>query len=152
MLDPRETDIDGVSFKVEPLALKESRATFVRLVHMIGPAFAQMGKAVIGSKDVLDIDSEVALAAIGTLMTDMREEDLDHCCRVFGAKTKMRAENGTYVPLSDTIFAGRLTLMFKWLAFCIEVNYSDFLGVLKDMKARMSPVAKTPSVSASPAE
>jgi len=139
--------IDDIEFEVEQLNIKDARACLVRLSHVLGPALTELAKS--NAKDVLDVDTGVVASALGRLMTTMSEEDLEYFCGAFGKKSKVKVGELwlSVDKAGDSIFRGRLALMFKWLSFAAEVNYSDFLGVLTSMRGRLSVGAASPSTS-----
>lgn len=144
MLDCQQKEIDGQVFSVEMLDSKSARAAFVRLTRILGPSLSALAKS--KETNLLNIDHSIALDALSQLFASMSEEDLEFFCDKFRAKTKIPVA-GTYGPLPDAIFAGKMTLLFKWLWFCLEVNYSDFLAVFRDMKLPTSNPTASPSPS-----
>lgn len=139
MQSTQQREIDGTTFEVSQLDVKVSRAVFVRLGRVLGPALAEFGK--VGDvKSLLDVDHSVAFGAISKLLMNASEEDLEFFCQTFMKKSKFIPPEGTgLIGLVDLAFTGRLLTMFKWLAFAIEVNYSDFLDVFKNMTPPTSP-------------
>jgi tail assembly chaperone len=147
-------EIDGMTFEVSQLDVKVSRAVFVRLTKLLGPALGELGKAIsaAGSTSILDLDHTAVLPAMAQLVACMSEEELEFLVQAFMKKSKFTPPEGTgqLIPLVDIAFTGRLLTMFKWLAFAIEVNYADFFAVFKTIKLPTSRSEKTPSPSSSP--
>ncbi len=146
MLETKQREIDGVTFSVEMLDGKSSRGVFVRVVKLLGPSLADLAKS--GAESILDADHTVALGALAKLTEGLTEVDLEALVDVFSRKTKI-AVGAAWVPVPDAVFAGKLLTMFKWLAFCLEVNYSDFLGAFATTARPAAPKA-TESLSPSP--
>ena len=121
--------IDGVQFRVTQLGFSASRKALLRLSKSIGPALAEVLEAAESTKDV-------ALApALGRLVESVNEEDLDFFSQVFGESTSY-SEDGERWPLlrkenQEILFTGRMLTFFKWLGFCIEVNYADFFDAYR---------------------
>jgi hypothetical protein len=148
MLASEKRTIDELEFEVSQLPVKDARAMLVRLTRVIGPALTEFAKD--GATSLGDIDHTTVAGAFGKLATTLTEEDLEYLCAKFGTVSKVRVGN-LMLPVDkagDTVFSGRLTTMFKWLWFAVEVNYSDFLGGLRDMSGLLSAGPKaSPSTS-----
>lgn len=136
-------EIEGLHFEVTQLGFAKSRQVFVRLSKALGPALAAFldGKQSLASVDLrgalvdlLDRLSEADLVAVSdALMTDAKV-----------------SRDGTKWPFlkdqAEEIFAGRMLTYFQWLAFALEVNYSDFFGALRGL-AGPAQGASTPESS-----
>jgi hypothetical protein len=139
MLEARTREIDGLEFTVSMLPPKKARATLLRLSRLVGPALAELaqGKA----ESILDLDTSHVLAAVSRFFAGMAEEDLEHFVSTFQSVTLVPIPDmpeAKPIPPGDALFAGRGTLIvFKWLIFCLEVNYSDFLDELKGQLTRL---------------
>ncbi len=147
MLASEKRTIDDLDFEVSQLPVKDARAVLVRLTRVIGPALAAFAKD--GAKSLGDIDHMTVANALSTLASSMSEEDLEYLCEKFGKVSKVKVGE-LMLPVDkagDAVFSGRLTVMFKWIWFAIEVNYSDFLGGLRDMSGRLSVAKAPPSTS-----
>jgi hypothetical protein len=144
MRDPVKKTIDGVTFEVTPLGHKTARGAFVRLSKAVGPALARSA----GSGDVTDLtgsDVNVA-AALGEVIGNVSDEDLDWFSDVLGKTTRYSVDGEKWPFLDssnrDVLFQGRLLLFFHWLAFALEVNYSDFFGWLRSALDAGEPAAE----------
>ena len=126
----------------------------VRLVRVLGPvvgalmegAASKMTSGPKGSKTkpvaamdksarlgaILEADPATVSKVLTELGSRLTEEDLEYFASVFGATTQVEREPGKLLPLTlqdqEIHFAGRFGEMFRWLGFCLEVNYSDFFG------------------------
>lgn len=147
MLASEKKTIDDLEFEVSQLPVKDARAVLVRLTRVLGPALAAFAKD--GAKNLGDIDHMTVANALSQLATTVGEEDLEYLCEKFGKVSKVKVGNlmVSVDKAGDTVFSGRLTTMFKWIWFCIEVGYSDFLGGLRDMSGRLSAGKVQPSTS-----
>lgn len=135
MRDPEQRTIDGIAFEVTPLGYKKARQVFVRLTKTIGPALAMGAEG-----------ADVDMAAVLGVLTDrVSDADLEYFGEVFGSTTKYSTDGERWPFLraadQETLFAGQLMLFFRWLAFCLEVNFSDFLDFLKSAEVGGGPGA-----------
>lgn len=128
------------TFRVTQLTGIEGRKLFARLVRFVGPAIA--GAVSSGRlKSLLDINLDVG-SLMGQLADKFTDDELDFFCKKLGACTELVGDNGKTTKLDlniqDVIFAGHLFDMFKWMAFALEVQFSDFLSELKRIQAAKS--------------
>jgi hypothetical protein len=117
---PTETkEIDGMVFRVGALELRAERALLVRLVKLLGPAIAELSN---GS----------AADAITALLAKLDEKEVDTLVETFRPITQARMElaNGgeQWVPCLDSFFKKGASSQFKWLWFCLEHQFGNFLG------------------------
>lgn len=114
---PQQRSIDGQEFKVTPLGGLSARSVNVRMVRLLGPLLVK------GRDGVTD------------LFQNLTEMDVEYLCDVFMPKTMMRSNEGKWVQLDsgifDIIFGQKQLTMWKWLKFCLEVNFPDFLALAK---------------------
>lgn len=138
------------TYRVTQLTALKSRALFARLVRFVGPAAAA---ALGGGRRLSQLN-------VGELVSDIAgrvsDEELGYFCDVLGSCTEIVGSNGALVRLDRNVidfhFAGHLLDMFTWMAFALEVNYSDFLSAWKRTPgaASMAPVSgPSPSPTAS---
>ena len=145
MLEVKEKTIDGHDFKYHPLMATPARELLDKLIRMFGPSIA----AAVEGLDSAEIDVNMnvtsilgsAMGSVGGSVRELSEalqpafhhklvEDL-------GSHTQWRNEEGNYVPLKkelrEVLFATNLLTEFKWLAFCLEVQFSDFFGLFQTL-------------------
>lgn len=132
MLKTESRAIGNSVFHVRQLGTRVGRATLTRLLKTLGPA---MG-AFLEGRDLAKIEGEPSGSAMAKVLAELSgslsDEDLDYFCRTFGEATLVETEAGRQVPLTletqELLFAGKYDELFKWLLFCLEVNYSSFLA------------------------
>lgn len=141
MLETREKTIGNHTYYVRQLGATKGRQALVRLVKTLGPVLGaalggmsleQMSK----SKEpinVMDMDADTIAPLLESLATHINESDLEWFCDTFGECTQVKTPEGGQVPLNkekqELHFAGRYGEMFRWLGFCLEVNFKDFLSI-----------------------
>jgi len=101
--------IDGFTYEITQLGALKGSQVFVRVLKMIGPAFAT-------KKDV----------DFGKLLSGVNEEDLLYLINSFTPMTNVPGV-GPLERNFDIHFVGRYMAMMKWLFACLEANYGDFL-------------------------
>jgi hypothetical protein len=135
------------TYRVTQLTALKSRALFVRLVKLLGPAVV----TVIGSG--VNVNRAQLGGLLSELFTRLSDDELAYFCNVLGACTEVLGPGGAVVidspAMIDVHFAGRLLDMFKWLRFALEVQFSDFLSAAKATLAAGSTAQGT-APSASP--
>ncbi len=110
-------------YTVLPLPGRKGLTTFTELIKMAGPAFGTPGN---------EKDKRVT-AAIGQILESLDAEQILGFATLFGGYTTVTRADESEISLSenklfDSHFAGNYLEMFEWFGFCLEVNYSSFLG------------------------
>lgn len=128
--------IDGIDFTHTQLGAKEGRKVLVMITKSVGPGLGKL----LGETNAVSVT-----AAIGDAVKDLADSltvsDLEMLCETMGRSTEMLWD-GKFIQLTtdhqDIVFAGKYGTMFKWLWFCLEVNYSSFFDMLGIAKATLS--------------
>lgn len=137
MIEPQTTTIEGVTFTVTPLRLKKSREVFLRLTKRVAPGLGALLDALAsGGGSLMDSDAGKIGGALEALVGPLSDEDLDWISDAFGETTTFSTdgEKTPYLTAAnrESLFQGRLVLFFRWIAYCIEVNYADFFALLRE--------------------
>lgn len=106
LLKSESREIDGFTYEVTQLGAIKGSQVFVRVLRLLGP--------MVKTKDV------------GSLFANLQEEDVKYLCDAFAPRTQVMG----VAPLDkcfDFHFAGRYMALVKWLVFCFELNFGDFL-------------------------
>lgn len=137
----RSKEINGVVYEVAPLPFSIGKVALLKFSKIATPVIAQ----VLGS----DGNHEAAVAsAIATLPALLTEEDLNYFTTEFGKQSKYKVGD-KMVPMTSTNielhFAAEYGSYFKWLAFCVEVNFGGFFAELLQgsLVSVASPAAPT---------
>lgn len=121
----QERVIGGTTYKVRPLGHTLARKVFVRAAKAIGPAAAAA--------------AEDPAKAVGALVENVTDSDLEWIADVFGKVTQYEGPDGWPFLHKDArelrFGGGKLFEFFEWLAFCLEVNYADFFAFAKLVSA-----------------
>jgi hypothetical protein len=151
-LDERaqEREIDGFTYKVQPLPFGIGRKVLVRTLHVIGPILKALAANGRGTK------WEQGAAALAAIPEALSDDDLRFLGDNFGDASWFRhPENGNMVGLvaktQEFHFAARYAAFTAWILFALEVNYAGFFsgGVMKDAVAHLRNLAPAPSPSQS---
>lgn len=144
MIQAAEKEIDGIKFQVSGLDFRTERAMTVRLAKLVGPAMAALAAK----------GKEGAPEALKQLLMELEDEEIQYLCDKFGVVTKVameRSDGIAWVPYTEKIFeregAKGVMSQFKWLWFCLEHQFADFLGsgsatlseALKSLQTKVSP-------------
>ncbi len=166
MLKQRKRTISGVTYQVTQLGWEQARSVFVRLTKMLGPALADgiesLDTAVSGKSGELSLE-KVSVKSISALLSQLveklSEDDFKYLTDVFAESTAIVKADGKVPQLKDEIFshfAGDFARLLKWLVFCVEVNFFDFLseqggiaGLLSQIMAKAQQ-RKSPTTSTGP--
>lgn len=131
-----ERRIGDHTYRVTQLTALKARALFARLVRFIGPAAA----TAIGAGQLPSMGDLGGM--LGELTERVSDDELGWFAARLGECSYLVGDNGKVLQLEPSVvdlhFAGALLDMFKWMAFALEVNFADFLSVLKRTQAAAS--------------
>lgn len=102
-------------------------------------------------------EGAMVLSGIADIVTNLPEADVQALAKQFAACTRVGGgAYGTTEPLVqlakvyDEHFAGNMSEWLAWIAFCVEVNFADFLGLLKGKLAEVFARRKGPAGATQP--
>lgn len=133
MRKEKETTIEGTKFKVTQIGFEDGIELMTMLYKSLGPSIGAM-LAGLDKKPGEDLGStNVSMGAVsnalGELAKRLNAADLKHVVHTLAKATLIEREPGKWPTLEPEVdLAGDYGLMFKWLAFALEVNYGNFLG------------------------
>jgi hypothetical protein len=133
-------------YTVTVLPVQSGREAMIRLQRIMAGG---IGAITTGSRS----DIPAALAGVSERLT---AGDLEWFCSTFGKATKVctppdeTAPNGRTLILAESdaqtlVFAGNYLEMFKWLEFCIELNFGSLLEKIKGALASPAPAPVVPA-------
>lgn len=108
MRETRSKEIAGRTYEVTQLGAVAGQKVFVRVLKVLGPA--------IGAKDM------------AALLGGIQESDVQALVDAFIPMTHIAGVGQLNARTFDDHFAGAYRELFDWLAFCVEVNFGDFLS------------------------
>ena len=159
MREPQELRFGGYVYTVRPLGAEKSMATFERLIKLVAPGSRGIADAVTVAKTLEALTLVGLPAALSSVLEELKVGTTLELAKVFGPSSNVRVEDFTEGPgprvdaVLDDHFAGKLSHLYRWLCFCVEVNYGDFFdsagpaqGVVQKVQALFQ---KTPSASPS---
>jgi hypothetical protein len=81
----------------------------------------------LGTKQGLKILSRVSKAPNGNILA-LGDEDVDYVCDTFAKHTSvdMADKSPQLSAIFELHFRGKYNALVEWLAFCMEVNFSNF--------------------------
>lgn len=153
MLEAQEREIDGSVYWYQPLMATPARELLDQLIRKFGPAFAAAVEGLENADLNLDQDTVNVGEILGTVTESIGgsireavrglEAPFHHkLVEQLGKQSQIKntETQNQFVPLSKDIrevhFATNLLSEFKWIAFCLEVQYSDFFALLRTTAAR----------------
>lgn len=141
--------IGDITFEVVPLPWKKARAVLARLQQVFGPAVAELLRSGTSVKALGDVDTKEVAGALEKFAAGLTEAELDYFCTAFEEGASVSVAGNVALPMkaANTVFDGQLMLMYRWLVFCCEVNFADFLGAL----VKLAPKSRA-TEKASPSE
>lgn len=119
----QDVQIDGHTFEIPVLDALVGRRLVVKLMNALAPALAQATKQ--------DGKEAQGAALIGTALEGLTPELLGEFCDAFGSQSRVDVGDGKRPLVKDvfsSLFAGKYSLMFKWLFECCRANFADFLA------------------------
>ena len=146
MIEATDREIDGHTYRYMPLMAGKARTLLDELIQRFG---APMGSAVEAldraqgltldddTEDMTKMAGKLA-APVGAAITGLAGQ-LDpafhaRLVKTLAAQTQVHTGAEKLVPLSTVIeihFATSLLAETKWIGFCLECQYSDFLDLFK---------------------
>lgn len=148
MLEAITKEIGGYEFKFQPLMATPARTLFDKLVNRFGPTIASAMEGLEQANE-LNLEQETEdqagmiaamFPALGSgireLSGALNENFHRDIVKTLGDQTHVRLEeDGEFVSLRkevrEVLFAQKLTLEFKWLGFCLGVQFADFFELFK---------------------
>lgn len=159
MIETKSKLIDGVTVQVTSLTATRSYKVFNVLAKALGPALL---KALSGAKSTEEmasgglslgsIDVTGLADGVGILLDRLSPGEWDALVKEL-FETAYIIKDGKQLPFMQVFeieFAGKLFSLFKAVQFAVEVNYGDFLGVLRGAQAQAAVTAASRLTSPSP--
>lgn len=119
--------LDGVTYEVTPLPFGVGKRELIRFIKLASPVIS----AAFEKQD----SRAMAASIFGVVPDVLTDEDVDHFRNTFGPYSQFQ-QGAEWLKLTtaqqDLHFAGRYMSFMKWLAFCFEVNFSDFFAGIRD--------------------
>ena len=135
-----ERDIDGHRYICQQLPARKAFVLLADVGKVIGPALASaIEDGTEGLASLIDKDAGlggIASALFGNLDTDLVMSIIDRLCDATDLVTDGKKKRLT-PSLIDLHFQGRMMSMFKWLKFCLEVQYRDFFQETTGLAAEL---------------
>jgi hypothetical protein len=134
----QEREIDGVMYEAWPLKFEKGRPALVKLMATWAVIMGSVTRgAAQGAGAISGVFEALPLA--------LSDADFTYYAKLFGDASRFKAPAASegaddrWVPLLERTqnehFQGRYSAYFQWIAFCMEVNFSNFFdgisGVLK---------------------
>lgn len=151
----QDREIDGVTYRVGPLTAAVGRKLLVELKSLLGPTLAEIvrgaGSLDLSEKSLLDMDLGPVANAIAAFAEDVTPEKYEYIVTTLASQSQYSEDGGKFIPfkMNTEHFRGRYLSEIKWLAFALEVNYSDFLSVLNPTTNALSALVAEASKSRS---
>lgn len=141
MLEPRSKTIDDLSFTLSPMPARRGLKMFTRLARVLGPALGQLGEGFKTGGSLAAMDIAPLGAALGTAFGALDDTETDaivngllDTCRV-----EVEGKSIRFLDVMDALIAGRTEVLFKLLAWAVEVNYGGFFKGLLGLGAKPAP-------------
>lgn len=145
MREPKQKEIDGITYKMYPLSPFKSSKILTRIIKVVGKP---MGKLIgdsqkEGKESLLDADvnPELIGEALSALTENLEESQVERLMKdlLSSDLITFSKDGDDFKKLSNVeghIQKNDLGLLhlFKLVKFSLEVNYSDFLGGLVELK------------------
>lgn len=139
MPEPEKRDIDGYSFTVSKLPGRRMTRVFVRLTKAVGKGGSGLGGLL--KKGAIEDQASAILSLLGAV----DEDDVMFIANELLTPCTYRAPDGSGGNPSDnfdTLFQGRIDLLFKVLVFALQVNFGSFFKGLSERAAAQAAAPK----------
>lgn len=146
MREPKEITIDEITYKMYPLSPFKSSKILTRILKLVGrPLGKLIGESQKGGKGGLmdaDVNPEIIGLALEALTERMEESEIEKLMKdLLPLDLITFSEEGgekfTKIINIENHLNKRdkgLMHLFKLVKFSLEVNYSDFLGEIAELK------------------
>jgi len=129
MLETKTKIIGSTEYEVTQLPFLQARKVMLTLTNKLGPG---IGQVLAASPNINDINVAVG---VEKLSENLDEATLVSITDTFGPTSRVFLEDGrkpylTKENLNSHFKGGNMLEYFQWLAFCVEVNFSDFFKEL----------------------
>ncbi len=143
--------IDGIEFTVTQMPAMRSQRVFQRLASAIGPAIAAALRDAPAGDAILEGDVRIG-DAVKQLFDRLTIPELEAIEKELleTATVVQDGQTARVLAIADELLAGRLSTLFKLVAFAIEVNYRDFFDAAGGARALLAEALTWKSRGASP--
>ncbi len=155
MRKEKEKTINGTKFRVVQLGFEDGIDLLVTLYKTLGPSLGVF-MAGLERKDSKSLgDTEVSMSGMRDALLELAQRlnasDLKLVVSTLAKTTRVNREGEKWPLLEPEVdLAGEYGLMFKWLAFALEVNYSGFFDGAASPMGGLAAALQTLKPSASP--
>ncbi len=127
--------IGGHDFTVYLLPWEQANDVLIEIADVIAPALAQLAAEPDSLDTLLEskLDGPEVAKVIAAAVQKLTRERMRFVTQTLMSVT--HCDGKELKAISNAVFRGELTLMYKWLAFAIQVNYADFLSALQSTAA-----------------
>ena len=133
MRKEHETEINGTRYKMIQLPFKEAGPLFMDVLKKVGPGMAMAAAGNTNATKALGVKE---------VLERLSWDDLERYAGLFGKVCQIEVDDKwPYLDAKrrDEVFTGKLLDFTKWIQWCAEVNYGDFLGELRRLSEQDQP-------------
>lgn len=151
MYEAKSKEIDGLNVVVTEWPARKALMTKLRLSRIVTPSIGELigGANSINQDSLLDsdVDLEKVGSAIGTLMSDLTDDQFKWLIKIMMSCVHVDDMDMSDEKNFDVKFAGSLASFYKIVWFVLEVNYGSFFGkggigkAVEKIKTKMSALS-----------
>ena len=143
MIETKDKTIDGKKITVTQFPGRIGLNLKTKISKLVGPTIFTALKSISGTgKKFMDKDVDLETAAIAIEKFLERVEPDSWESLIFEILNMTRINNQEITPeIFDIEFAGSFVTLYKIIAFVLEVNYKDFLGLTGIGLSKLQQVA-----------
>lgn len=157
MLEQKTKSIDGITYRVSQVGGKRALKMFTTLAKMLAPALAKAAESMptggFKSLSTVDLSSLNIGTAVEALVDRLDEPKITEIIDTLAGVTECNDGGDKWPQLSgvfDIHFAGKMSSLFKWLAFALEVQFGDFFDAFGSLAQKVGSPKSAGQASASP--
>jgi hypothetical protein len=131
--------IDGEEYKSQPHYGERNLYFFAQFVKLFTEPLANLilgfvdsGADTLNVDSIMDADLDWKAIAHGIINLSDKLSPQEYVDLVKGFLAETQYKNKSVSESFNSLFAGRMLLVHKLLAFALEVNFADFLSLAKD--------------------
>lgn len=126
-IETREKTINGRNITVTQFPGRKSLQYKIQIVKLIGGAFAHLLSGTKSVKDFTTMDVSILVPAIEKLAAQLNPNEFVDFVLTLFSMTRIDGKE-INATIFDMEFGGDLALMYRVLAFVLEVNYGSFFA------------------------
>lgn len=137
--DSKKITIAGRTFEVFKLPPLVAQDVLVDIIQTVAPAAPEVAAVAMSqAKPGEDLVSGQDVSILSKLASGLDKAKLRELCSIMAGVT--HCDSAPLDKTFDAVFLGDLPSLYRWLWFCLEVQFGNFSGPVQDALRRITQV------------